>query len=116
MVREEDPVAILFTRSTCEEAVARLAGSGFDGTACGDFHTLNDFREPQHVRVSADKLRILSAGGPQTVIEMADDELSATAVEQPVKQRHRIPPAGDRDEIFLRAVRELRSGERIAHW
>ena len=82
-----------------EELVARLARRRFERAlrpllrAFPHVLTLAHAFEFEFLREPQNKSRVVFSPGPQTVIEMANDEPSVTRLHECVQQRHRIAPA-----------------------
>jgi len=102
---EKDCVTASVFRDFCKELIARIARGGFD-------RHLLFLREHSNARSSQCKIEIVfgresfdkacigpARSEPQLMIKMANNQISISEIDQPMKQHDGIPAAGNTNEV-----------------
>lgn len=101
---EEDELGAVLLGGAEEKGVALVAGGGFDGLAVGfgergDFGPFDLEREMVSLGEAADEGRVLAGvASSQAMVEVAEDEVLVSCVEEEMKECHGVSSAGDGEE------------------
>ena len=105
LVRKKERGHPLAARNPRKKIVPGVAGGGLDGNSVpgstrGDIDAIQHAPQVQRGRKSRHEARVVPRrAAPQAVIKVADDELAISALDEQMKQRDGITPAGDADEV-----------------